>query len=89
MILMKRSTISAGGQISVPAEIRRRWATSRVLLEDRGDALVVRPVPDDPIGAAIGSLAKPGLTSDQARAAFRADEVAAEDRRLRRSRRPG
>jgi hypothetical protein len=31
-----------------------KWATDRVLLEDRGDVILVRPVPADPIGAARG-----------------------------------
>jgi bifunctional DNA-binding transcriptional regulator/antitoxin component of YhaV-PrlF toxin-antitoxin module len=61
--------ISRGGQISIPARIRHRWATDRVLLEDRGSSIVVRPVPADPIGAARGSLRRPGgLTSDELRA---------------------
>ncbi len=58
--------ISRGGQISIPAPIRHRWATDRVILEDRGDSIVVRPIPADPIGAARGSLRLPeGMTSDE------------------------
>lgn len=53
---MKQTSISQGGQIQIPAAVRRRWGTRAVLLDDRGGSLVVRPVPDDPIGAAIGSL---------------------------------
>ena len=65
----------------MPAEIRRRWRTTRVLVEDRGDSLLVRPIPDDPVGAAMGSLAGPGPTSDEARAMLRDEETADEDRR--------
>jgi bifunctional DNA-binding transcriptional regulator/antitoxin component of YhaV-PrlF toxin-antitoxin module len=54
---MKQIKISRGGQISVPADVRHRWRTSRVSLEDRGDHLVVRPAPDDPISALRGALA--------------------------------
>ena len=75
--------ITRGGQVSIPAAVRRRWATDRVIIEDSGDALVLRPVPADPIGAAIGSLRLPeGLTSDDLRARARAEEEdAAEVRR--------
>ena len=78
---MRQTTISKGGQISVPADIRRRWRTTRVLVEDRGDSLLVRPIPDDPVGAAMGSLAAPGPTTDEARAMLRGEEAADEDRR--------
>jgi AbrB family looped-hinge helix DNA binding protein len=78
---MKQATISKGGQISVPADVRRRWGTSRVLVEDLGDSIVLRPLPVDPIGAAIGSLAGPGPTSDAARATLRQDEAATNVRR--------
>ena len=78
---MRQTTISKGGQISVPADIRRRWRTTRVLVEDRGDSLLVRPIPDDPVGAAMGSLAGPGPTIDEARAMLRDEDAADEDRR--------
>lgn len=80
---MKTTTISRGGQVSIPAVVRRRWGTTRVLLEDRGDALILRPIPADPIRAAMGSLAGPGPTSAETRARFRQEEVEAEERRAR------
>ena len=55
--LVQPIPISSRGQISIPAAIRRRWGTRCVRLIDHGDELVVRPVPDDPIGAAAGALA--------------------------------
>lgn len=81
MRLMKITTISRGGQVSVPASVRRRWGTSRVVIEDRGDSLVLRPIPSDPIEAAIGSFFGPGPDSGQMRAQFREEEGEAEDRR--------
>ena len=57
-MVMRRLTITRGGQVSVPAVIRRRWGTSTVTVEDLGDALVLRPAPDDPIGAAAGVFAE-------------------------------
>jgi AbrB family looped-hinge helix DNA binding protein len=71
---MRQATISRGGQVSIPAEIRRRWGTSRLALEDRGDELVLRPIPADPIGAAMGSLAGPGPSTDAMRLALREEE---------------
>jgi bifunctional DNA-binding transcriptional regulator/antitoxin component of YhaV-PrlF toxin-antitoxin module len=85
LMSMKHAKISGGGQISVPAEIRHRWKTSRVVLEDLGDRIVVRPAADDPIVALRGAFAdasKP--SSDQLRRRARDEERAAEERRSRR-----
>jgi hypothetical protein len=49
--------ISRGGQLSIPAAIRHRWATSTVVLDDQGARIVIEPVPDDPVAAAEGALA--------------------------------
>ena len=77
---MKITTISKGGQLSIPAEVRHRWATRRVVLDDLGESVVVSPVPEDPIGAAIGSLAGPGPNTDELRAELREEEAELEDR---------
>lgn len=77
---MRTATITTGGQVSIPADVRHRWGTRRVIVEDRGDALVLRPLPADPIGAAIGSLAGPGPTTDEMRAALRRDDAEIERR---------
>jgi bifunctional DNA-binding transcriptional regulator/antitoxin component of YhaV-PrlF toxin-antitoxin module len=81
--MLKRAKITAGGQVSLPASVRRRWATKSVSFEDRGDHLVVRPLPDDPIEAAYGSLKGLGIWSDELRAIAREDERIAEERRQR------
>jgi hypothetical protein len=82
LMRMKYSRISKGGQVSVPADVRRRWNTSRVLLEDLGDRLVIRPTADDPVGALRGAFAAPDKpTSDELRRRARAEESAAESRR--------
>jgi hypothetical protein len=52
-----------------------------VMFEDLGDRLVVRPVPDDPIGAAKGALKDRLPDSEELRNRARADEAAAEARR--------
>lgn len=67
----------------MPADVRKRWGTTKLWVEDLGDALVLRPLPADPIGAAAGSLAGPGPTSEEARALARREEASAERRRLR------
>jgi hypothetical protein len=79
---MKKARITAGGQISVPANVRRRWQTSVVALEDEGDRLVVRPLPEDPIAAARGAL-EGRINSAGLREAARRDDDAAEHRRRR------
>jgi len=48
--------ISKGGQVSVPAAVRKRWGAGRVIAEDHGDHVVLRPAPDDPIAAASGAF---------------------------------
>lgn len=79
---MTERVISKGGQISVPAHLRRRWGTDRVIVVDRGDHLVVRPAPVDPIAAAKGSMPLPGgLTSEKVRAKARREDEAIDQRR--------
>jgi bifunctional DNA-binding transcriptional regulator/antitoxin component of YhaV-PrlF toxin-antitoxin module len=73
--------ITRAGQVSVPADVRRRWGTTVVAVEDHGDSLVIRPLPDDPIAAARGALKGRGASTTELRAAARRDEAAAERRR--------
>ncbi len=79
---MKTAPITTGGQVSIPAEVRKRWRAHRVVIDDLGDRLVLRPVPADPIGAAVGSLAGPGPSSDEMRATLRGEEAATDQRRV-------
>lgn len=77
---MTRVRITSGGQVSIPAELRRRWNVGELELDDRGDHLVLRPAAADPIAAARGTLT--GVAAaDALRARARADESAAERRR--------
>lgn len=80
LLIMKQSRISSGGQVSIPAKVRHRWKTDRILIEDRGDQVIVRPLPEDPIAAARGYLkptaAEDAVSSDEARARTRAEEAA-------------
>ena len=67
--------ITGSGQLSLPAALRKRWRATAVLVIDRGDYAIVRPIPADIPTALRGSLAGPGPTSDEARAEERATEV--------------
>lgn len=81
-MIMKRLRISAGGQVSVPADVRNRWKTRVVVADDRGDHLVLRPAPEDPIEAARGAFKDyPGPSSDEMRREFREEERLAEERK--------
>lgn len=77
-----RAHISRGGQISIPASIRHRWGAEELLLEDRGDEVVLRPLPADPLAEARGSLRlPPGLTGERMRRQARREDAAAEEQR--------
>ncbi|HEV8688246.1 MAG TPA: AbrB/MazE/SpoVT family DNA-binding domain-containing protein [Gaiellaceae bacterium] len=78
---MTKLKITAGGQVSLPADIRRRWGTKAVYIEDLGDHAVVRPFPDDPIAAAMGLWKDRGISTDELRRQAREDEAIAEARR--------
>jgi bifunctional DNA-binding transcriptional regulator/antitoxin component of YhaV-PrlF toxin-antitoxin module len=81
MVMAKRLAISSGGQVSVPAEVRKRWRTRTVLAEDRGDHVVLRPVPDDPVAAAVGAFATQigALGSEESKDLDREEELDGEE----------
>jgi bifunctional DNA-binding transcriptional regulator/antitoxin component of YhaV-PrlF toxin-antitoxin module len=79
---MKTATISRGGQVSIPAEIRHRWGATRVILVDHGTSLELRPIPADPIAALRGSMRSMGLTTDEIRAHMREEDLEAEERKF-------
>jgi len=82
LMTMKRLRISAGGQVSVPATVRQRWKTKVVVADDRGDHLILRPAPEDPIEAAMGAFkGSPGPSVDQMRQESRDEEREIEERK--------
>ena len=82
LMSMRYLMISKGGQISVPADVRKRWGTRRLQLEDRGEELVLRPAPDDPIAAARGILkGRIEYTSEELRRMEREEEARIEERK--------
>lgn len=71
--------------MSIPAPIRRRWATDALVIEDLGDRVVLRPIPKDPIAAAKGAFrSKSKMTAAQAMTRLRREEREAEERKFRR-----
>jgi AbrB family looped-hinge helix DNA binding protein len=75
--------ITTSGQVSIPAAVRKRWRTRRVLVEDKGDHVVIRPMPDDPLEAAFGVFKDLDVRTDELRRIAREDERRAEARRVR------
>lgn len=69
--------ISSNGQISVPADVRRRWSATRVLVIDKGDRIIVRPIPDDPYASIVGRYAG-GPSSEEMRELARDEDAARE-----------
>jgi hypothetical protein len=83
-MIMKRVLLTRGGQISLPAPVRRRWATRAVTVEDLGDHVIVRPAPADPIAAVKGLWAERELPpAEEIRDTAREDERRAEARKWR------
>ncbi len=80
-----RHKITVAGQISIPADVRRRWNTDAVYVTDYGDHLVIRPTPTDPIKAARGALKGKGrdVSTTEMRRIAREDERRAYERKER------
>jgi bifunctional DNA-binding transcriptional regulator/antitoxin component of YhaV-PrlF toxin-antitoxin module len=78
---MKHLRITTNGRITVPAELRHRWGTRTLTLDDRGDHAVLRPAPDDPIAAVRGIFAGRLPPPEELRRRAREDDEVAERRR--------
>lgn len=74
--------VSCNGQVTIPAEVRTRWKADRVAVVDLGDRMVVRPLPEDPVGDLVGKYPRSPST-DSTRRRARADDGAIEARRRR------
>lgn len=72
-----QAKVTRNGQVSLPAELRHRWAAGAVLVIDRGDYAIVLPIPADPVTALRGAHAGTGPSTEQARAD---DRTADQDR---------
>jgi bifunctional DNA-binding transcriptional regulator/antitoxin component of YhaV-PrlF toxin-antitoxin module len=67
-----QAKVTRSGQVSLPAELRHRWGADSVLVIDRGDYAIVRPIPGDTVAALRGVHAGPGPSTEEVRAAERA-----------------
>jgi AbrB family looped-hinge helix DNA binding protein len=67
--------VTTAGQISLPAEVRRRWGVGRVRITDEGDRLIIEPASENPFEDLIGILAGPGPTYDELKAEDREVEL--------------
>lgn len=82
---MWRHRITGAGQVSIPAEVRHRWGTSTVAIEDEGDRIVLRPVPDDPVAALRGIFAdEHPVSGAEAVRRARDEDVEAEEEKWKR-----
>jgi bifunctional DNA-binding transcriptional regulator/antitoxin component of YhaV-PrlF toxin-antitoxin module len=74
--------VTAGGQIPLPAETRRKWNTDRVVVTETIDGLLVRPFDSNAIERLRGKYKHLGDPStDELRDAERREDAAREDRR--------
>lgn len=74
-----RTKVTSNGQVSLPAALRHRWRTPAVLVIDKGDYAIVRPIPDDPVAALRGRHADAGPASEGVRATERAADAEHDD----------
>lgn len=74
--------LTASGQVSLPADVRRRWTTTRLKLTDLGDRIVVEPEPDNPFSKYRGIFAGLAMTSDEMREENRSEERLIEARKV-------
>lgn len=74
--------LSRNGQVSIPADARARWNVDRVVVVDLGDRVVMRPLPEDPVGDLVGKYRR-GPTTDEARHRARTEDAASAKRKRR------
>jgi bifunctional DNA-binding transcriptional regulator/antitoxin component of YhaV-PrlF toxin-antitoxin module len=68
-------TLSRNGQVSVPAEVRTRWNTRRLIVVDLGDRVVMRPASANPVKEIGGRYRGRGPSADAARRQARAADA--------------
>jgi len=76
--------VSSNGQISIPADVRKRWNTDRVIVTDTSAGLIVRPFDPDFIRNLRGKYRHLATeTVDEGRRAAREEQAEREDERDR------
>ncbi len=71
--------VSGNGQVSIPADVRSRWASDRVVIVDLGDRIVLRPLPQDPVAQLRGKYRGRGASADEVRRIDRHAELVDEN----------
>ena len=67
--------VSANGQVSIPAEVRARWNTERVVIADMGDYIAMRPMSEDPFDDLVGKYPGRGPSTDEMRRMDREEDA--------------
>ena len=76
--------VSRNGQISIPADVRKRWNTDRVIVTDTSAGLMVRPFDPDFVRNLRGKYRHLATeTVDEGRRATRAEQAEREEERDR------
>ena len=73
--------LSDRGQLTLPAEFRRRWQTKQFLVVDNGHSLELHPVPDDPVTELLGKYRGLPTSSDVGRDEDRSAEAERDEAR--------
>jgi AbrB family looped-hinge helix DNA binding protein len=73
--------VSSNGQVSIPAEARARWNVDQVVVVDLGDRVVLRPLPEEPVGELRGKYRRRSASSERIRRQSRVDDAARERRK--------
>ncbi len=63
--------VTKNGQISLPAEVRHRWQTDRVIVIDTPGGLLIRPFDPDAVRRLRGKYAHLGVDTTNERALAR------------------
>jgi bifunctional DNA-binding transcriptional regulator/antitoxin component of YhaV-PrlF toxin-antitoxin module len=87
---MWRHRVTAAGQVSLPAEVRHRWATGAVVIEDEGDRIVLRPAADplEELRGVLKDAVRSPLSGAEAHDRWRAEDNEALDRKWREHQEP-
>ena len=73
--------VSANGQVSIPAEVRARWNTEKVVIADMGDYIAMRPMSEDPLNELVGKYPGKGPSTDEMRRMDREEDALYEAKR--------
>lgn len=76
-----RAKVSGNGQVSIPAAARKRWRAKEVVIIDKGDRLIVRPMLS--LRELRGRYKDvPGPTTEELRASEREEHARREEERF-------